>query len=481
VSSTLQTCAGPVGLGEYQPQPGTYDEGFVQRGVPRPHYARLFAALDGAELGKIGDAVARDLHRHDVTFRTGGGSTPFRVDPIPRLLTTSEWAALAEGLVQRVQALNAFIVDVYSERAIVSAGRMPEAVIESAEHYEPAVRGLSVARGVYAAVAGLDVVRDANGAFKVLEDNLRTPSGLAYAAAAREALERNLPIAKPRHGQDLGQAFLLLGCALRALAPDGSGDPSIVLLSDGPENSAWYEHRVIARRLEIPLVTLGDLYVSAGRLKAHVEDRVIEVQVVYRRTDEDRLTDDAGRETALAQALLEPCRRRRLACLNAFGAGVADDKLVHSYVEEMIRFYLGEEPLLPSVPTYDVGDAERRADVIDRLEELVLKPRTGHGGHGVMIGPQASAAERAQAIHRLEQQPHDFVAQETVRLSAHPTVCRGERLEPRHVDLRPFIVSAGGDATVVSCGLTRVAFERGSLVVNSSQRGGGKDTWVTDG
>jgi carboxylate-amine ligase len=249
------------------------------------------------------------------------------------------------------------------------------------------------------------------------------------------------------------------------------------MLSDGPENSAWWEHRVIASRLGVPVVTLADLEHRNGALHARVRDRLRPVDVIYRRTDMDRLRDGAGRPTAVAEALLEPCRTGRLACVNAFGSGVGDDKLVHAYVEEMIRFYLGEEPVIPSVPTYDLCEPERLAECVDRLDELVVKPRTGHGGRGVVIGPRASSEDLDRLRSTLRDEPGAYVAQELVPLSRHPTVRHGA-LVPRHVDLRPFILSAGERTSVVPGGLTRVAFEPGELVVNSSQNGGGKATWV---
>jgi carboxylate-amine ligase len=252
-----------------------------------------------------------------------------------------------------------------------------------------------------------------------------------------------------------------------------------VVLSDGPSNSAWFEHETIARRLDVPIVSLAELEPRAGRLYARVGERLRPVDVVYRRTDEDRLADDHGNPTPLADALFDALRKGTVACFNAFGAGLGDDKLVHAYVEEMIRFYLGEEPLIDSVPTYDLGDPSDRMTALARLDELVVKPRTGFGGHGVVIVPHATREDREAIEHAIRRAPHRYIAQETIALSRHPTVC-GSRLEPRHVDLRPFVVTAGDDVHVIPGGLTRVAFDAGALVVNSSQNGGGKDTWVLE-
>ena len=259
--------------------------------------------------------------------------------------------------------------------------------------------------------------------------------------------------------------------------PIAIGIGAVVLLSDGQLNSAFYEHATIAAYLGLPLVLADQLSVRHGRLYAQLPDGERAVDVVYRRTDEDRLTDDRGEPTAIAQLLLEPVLRGTLACVNAFGTGVADDKLLHAYVEEMVRFYLGEEPILQSVPTYDPSQPEMLEMILERIDELVIKPRTGHGGHGVVIGPHARAEGLEKTAAALARSPADFIAQETVMLSRHPTVTDG-RLELRHIDLRPFAISSGSSVHVLPGGLTRVAFERGALVVNSSQNGGSKDTWV---
>jgi uncharacterized circularly permuted ATP-grasp superfamily protein len=313
----------------------------------------------------------------------------------------------------------------------------------------------------------------------VLEDNLRTPSGLAYMEAGRDVMEERLPEAGHEAKRSIAPLYETLGAALQAAAPDGVDEPSVVLLSDGPRNSAWFEHETIARRLAVPLVSLGDLHVSAGRLYARVGTQLQQVDVLYRRTDEDRLADEYGRPTPLADALLEPMRRGNLACFNAFGSGLGDDKLVHAYAEDMVRFYLDEEPIVGSVPTYDLGDPEQLERALDRLGELVVKPRTGYGGFGVVIVPHASREDRDEIERLIRATPSRYIAQETIALSRHPTVCQG-RLEPRHIDLRPFVVTAGDDVSVIPGGLTRVAFSAGALVVNSSQNGGGKDTWVLE-
>jgi uncharacterized circularly permuted ATP-grasp superfamily protein len=328
-------------------------------------------------------------------------------------------------------------------------------------------------------MAGLDVVRGADGGFLVLEDNLRTPSGLSYMDVTRDVLEERLHETAQEPKRSIADLYDILAAGLRASAPEGVDDPSIVVLSDGPSNSAWFEHETIARRLEVPIVSLAELEPRAGRLYARVGTRLQPVDVVYRRTDEDRLCDDQGRPTPLAEVLLDALRNGTVACFNAFGTGLGDDKLVHAYVEDMVRFYLGEEPLIGSVATYDLGDPSDRMTALGRLDELVVKPRTGFGGHGVVIVPHATREDRELIERAIRRDPHRYIAQETIALSRHPTVC-GSRLEPRHVDLRPFVVTAGNDVHVIPGGLTRVAFDAGALVVNSSQNGGGKDTWVLE-
>jgi uncharacterized circularly permuted ATP-grasp superfamily protein len=427
------------------------------------------------DVSSLASDLAEGLSERDVTFRLEGEDDPFRLDLVPRLIQWEEWAPLAAGLAQRVRALDRFVADVYGEREIVAAGVVPARAVDSCDHYEPLVARFPE-MPVRVGVAGLDVVRDPDGRFLVLEDNVRTPSGFAYVFAAREALDRLLPgwLADGRVPYEA--AIDMLARSLRAAAPEGVGDPSIVLLSDGASSAAWYEHERIARMLEIPLVEIGDLSVRGRRLVARAGDRRVPVDVVYRRTDEDRLTDESGELTDVGATLFEPLSRGRLACVNAFGAGVADDKLIHAYVEDMVRFYLREEPLLSSVRTFDPGIREHRDEIVERIEELVVKPRAGSGGHGVVVGPHAEAGDLREMARALAERPEDYVAQELVMLSTHPTVI-DDRLEPRHVDLRPYAFG-GEDVEVAPGGITRVALDRGALVVNSSQRGGAKDTWV---
>jgi uncharacterized circularly permuted ATP-grasp superfamily protein len=469
----------PEGLHTYALDDDFYDEAFEAGGAARAHYETVLAELEHVDLHELQLTVAADLVSRGVAFQGAGGRQRFRVDPVPRVMAADEWDRLEAGLCQRVRALNAFLADAYGGRRIVEAGVMPERVINGAEGLEPLMQGVHVPHHAYAGMAGLDIVRGPDGRLMVLEDNLRTPSGLAYAEAARDVLEERLPESAHEPKRSLQDMYDTLGTALRAAAPEGVDEPSVVLLSDGPANSAWFEHQTIARRLAVPLVALGDLEPRHGRLYARVDNVLRPVDVVYRRTDGDRLTDADGHPTAVAQALLGPLQAGTLACFNAFGAGLADDKLVHAYVEDMVRFYLGQEPLIDSVPTYDLGDPAVRPQALARLDEMVVKPRTGYGGHGVVIVRHVSNDERERVARAVRFAPNQFIAQETIGLSRHPTICDG-RLAPRHVDLRPFVLTAGEDVAVIPGGLTRVAFDAGVLVVNSSQNGGGKDTWVLE-
>jgi uncharacterized circularly permuted ATP-grasp superfamily protein len=441
---------------------------------------RLLAALGEMDLRALSRSLSDDLRERKVTFGAAddGNVEAFVVDPVPRVIERDEWDALAAGLAQRAESLERFVADVYGERRIVAAGRVPWSAIESAEFFEPRMAQLPPASGRWITIAGPDLIRDGDGPFVVLEDNLRTPSGIAYAVAARDALSGHLPVPEGMRVRSLEPAYEWLGEALRAAAPPEAGQhPSVVVLTDGPSNSAYYEHGAIARGLGLPLVQPGDLSVRFERLFAHTDEGVISVDVLYRRTNEDRLFDAAGALTMLGEVLLVPLEAQTLGCVNAFGTGVADDKLVHSYVEEMMRFYLEEEPLLASVPTHDLSRPGGLEMALERIGELVIKPRSGHGGIGVVVGPRADPQTLAAVSRELAGAPERFIVQETVHLSRQPTVCGGE-LEPRHVDLRPFTFAVGDRVEVFPGGLTRVALEHDSLVVNSSQHGGAKDTWV---
>ena len=442
-------------------------------GAPRSGYADLFGALEGVDLTELTARVNRDLAERNVTF----GSNPFIIDPIPRLITSAEWEQLTAGLGQRARALNHFLVDAYGAQRIVEAGIVSGEAIHEAEGYEPDLAGRLSSGSPPAAIVGFDVVREPSGRFLVLEDNVRTPSGFEYALAARAALAEHLPAGcpVPRAVEPITGELLI--SVLQAAVPDGRSDPAIVILTDGPSNVAYSEHSRAAARIGVPLVTLDQLEPSGDELYATLENgERRRVDALYRRCDEDRVRDERGELTDVARAVLRPWLSGNLGLVNAFGNGVADDKLVHSHVDDFIRFYLGEEPDVPSVPTYDFQGPAGEQETKDRLREHVVKPRHGHGGTGVVIGPQATGAEIDELADEVSRRPQNYISQPTISLSSHPTVI-DDRLEPRHVDLRVFAFSAAQIAFMPG-GLSRVALEKGKLIVNSSQSGGGKDTWI---
>ena len=462
-------------MGSDLPRGVPFDEDRDLDGNFRPGYEPTLAALAGTDLEQLRAAVEQQLADDGVMF----GGQPFVVDPVPRLLAAEEWANLERGLVQRTRALNHFLTDVYGERRIISAGIVDAATVDGAEGYEPDLRDRDHRGAPPAPIIGFDLVRDPEGRFLVLEDNLRTPSGVAYLVAARRALAAVLPHGPPRPRPVDPVIYELLGAVLRAAAPATAGaDPVIVLISDGPGNVAFYEHSCIAQALGIPLVTPGQLRTEKDTLHVLLDGGPRAVDVVYRRTDEDRVRDEHGQMTPIAELLTPAWLAGQIGLVNAFGNGVADDKLVHSHVEDFVRFYLEEEPLISSVPTRALDTPEAGRDAIERLPELVIKPRHGHGGTGVTIGSHADEDQLAIARSELERHPERYIAQPIVPLSRHPTVIEG-RLEPRHVDLRPFAFLAH-EVELAPGGLSRVAFDAGEMVVNSSRNGGGKDTWVLE-
>ena len=349
-------------------------------------------------------------------------------------------------------------------------------MLSDSEHLEPAMRGARPP-ALWISVIGFDIVRGADGRLRVLEDQIRMPSGIAYAAAAREIVSDLMPVEPPSR-DEIAIGFSRLGEALRAAAPPRAGStPSVVLLSEGPGSAGWYEHVQISRRAGLELVTLADLERDGDHVVRREGDATRRIDVVYQRTREDRFTDAAGGPTAIGELLLEPCGAGRVACVNAPGSGVGDDKLVHAYVEEMIRFYLREDPVLDSVESFDLATDAGRTAALDHPESMVFKPRGEMGGEGVVVWADASEDERAATLAEIERAPERMIAQRRVELSTHPTVCDGE-LAPRRVDLRPYLIRSPGGEWVMPGGLTRVALEAGSLIVNSGQGGGVKDTWV---
>jgi uncharacterized circularly permuted ATP-grasp superfamily protein len=454
----MTTVGTPAG---YEPTNDAVDEAFDADGAARPAYAGVLAALEAASPAAVAEAIAAGVTREGIVHGAGDSEHPMAFDAVPRVFGAEEWGRLEAGLLQRVRALEAFVADAFGAREAFAAGIVPGDLLDRCPWFEDEIAGLAQ-RGPRIAVAGPDIVRDASGELVVLEDNVRTPTLMAYALAARRLIAPELPGApRPRPVEE----------ALRAALLELAGDGAAVILGREPDNIVWWELEALARLTGWPLVGVDDLEDRDGRVVLRAD--ASPVDVVWRRTNEDRLRDDGGRLTALGALLIEPLRRGSVRVLNAFGTGVADDKRTYVYVEALVRFYCGEEPMLHSVPTFDLAGDEQRAEALARLDELVCKPRDGAGGAGVVLGTHSSSEELSELRAAIEADPGAWIAQEPVALSTHPTVIDG-RLAPRHVDLRPFVV--GG--RVLPGGLSRFAQGAGELVVNCAQGGGGKDVWV---
>lgn len=447
-----------------------HDEVFDHDGRVRPAYAELLDRLAGEDLAVLAKRTQSIIDERGVAFG-GAHGHPFAVDPVPRVLTSAEWEQLATGVAQRVRALDAFLADAYGDRQVVRDGVVPESVVTGSAYCEADLTGAQPRGGARIALAGLDLVRDGDGRFRVLEDNVRTPSGIAYAMAAADAVAEVLGT-RSGSGQMAAELRRALRGALEASAPDVEGE--LILLTEGPDNSAYYEHAALADAAGLELCTPDDVRRDGDRLVL-ADGRP--VRALYHRTGEDMVRGAGGTLCPVAELLLEPVLAGRLGMVNWFGNGVADDKEVYAYVDDLVRYYLNEEPAVPSVRTYDLADRASLEEVLDRLPQLVVKPRSGQGGEGVVVGPTATPAQLGEAREAVRAAPQDWIAQDLVRLSTHPTVVDG-RLEPRHVDLRPFALYDGQEVTVLPGGLSRVALQEGSMVVNSSQDGGGKATWI---
>ncbi len=424
-----------------------------------------------AERDDLSRRVNAVLEERGVRFGGAGGHA-FRADPVPRLLDPGEWELLAGGLAQRIRALDAFVADVYAERRCVADGVLPAHVLDATPYLEQDVTGSAPVAGAWISVAGFDVVRDEDGTLLVLEDNVRTPSGMAYAMAVSEAVSEVLGV---EASSGLDECAAALRSSLEASNPGDDG--ALVLLTDGPDNSAYYEHRRLADEAGLELVELDGLRRDGDGLRLADGSPV---RAVYRRTEQDGLVPadpTADPAADVAGLLLEPWRAGRVGMVNCYGTGVADDKSVYAHVDDLVRYYLHEEPRVRSVPTYDLTEADRLQEALDRLPELVAKPRDGAGGEGVVIGPTASADQLAATRQAMRDEPTRWIVQDVVSLSTQPTIVDGVP-QPRHVDLRPFVFFDGREVTVPRGGLTRVALEEGQMVVNSSQDGGAKATWV---
>ena len=456
-------------------------------GVARGHYEALverLRSMDGADLAERAAMVDDTFRSLGITFAVYGGDEGIErtwpMDVIPRIVAANEWRTIEAGLIQRVRALNAFLEDVYvGNQSVFRDGVIPSWLVTSASGFTRGAHGVRVARGVRCVVSGIDLVRDAAGTFRVLEDNLRVPSGISYVLENRAAMRRAFPLVFSQYAvrpvDDYGTMLLR---ALRSLGPHGVGDPTVVVLTPGIYNSAYFEHTFLARSMGVELVEGRDLVVDDHKVYMHTTRGLQQVHVIYRRIDDDFLDPVAFDRTSMlgVPGLMAAVSAGSVTLANAVGNGAADDKGVYPFVPAFIRHYLGEDPILQNVDTYLLWEDDQRRAVLDRLDEVVVKPVAEAGGKGIIIGPRATGAELDIVRAEIEADPRNFIAQEVVNLSTHPTLVEGD-LHPRHLDLRPFVV-AGETIEVVPGGLTRVALPEGSLIVNSSQGGGSKDTWV---
>jgi uncharacterized circularly permuted ATP-grasp superfamily protein len=446
----------------YEPTDGAVDEAFERSGAVRPAYAAVLAALDGSPAAAA-RAIVAGVERDGIVHGAGTDAHPLAVDAVPRVFEAAQWARLEAGLLQRVRALEAFAADAFGAREAFAAGVVPADLLDDCPWFQDDIAALPP-DGPRIGVAGPDIVRDAVGELRVLEDNVRTPTLMAFGVAARLLVAPQLPEApRPRPFAD----------ALHSALLDMAGDGAVAILGRDPGNIVWWELEQLSRLTGWPLVGIGDLAERDGRVILRAGGSPVDV--LWRRTNEDRLRDDDGRFTALGSVLLEPLRRGKVRVVNACGTGVADDKRTYVYVERLVRFYCGEEPLLRSVPAWDLAADEQRAGALERIDELVFKPRDGAGGEGIVLGARASERELSKLRAAIEADPGAWIAQEPVALSTHPTIVDG-RLAPRHVDLRPFVI--GG--RVLPGGVSRFAQAAGELVVNCAQGGGVKDVWVLD-
>jgi uncharacterized circularly permuted ATP-grasp superfamily protein len=463
-----------------------WDEVFSRDGTPHPESAALHAALQemsADDLSSRSSALSRAFRDQGITFSLGNEERTFPLDLVPRVVTAEEWAVVEKGVQQRVKALEAFLADVYGAQQVILDGIVPRRVVVSSSAHCRAAQGVEPPNGVRVHVSGVDLIRDEEGLFRVLEDNLRTPSGISYVVENRRAMARVFPELFATHRvRPVAEYPARLLAALKAAAPDGVDDPNVVVLTPGVYNSAYFEHSLLARLMGVELVEGRDLSCRDGTIWMRTTAGEQRVDVVYRRIDDEYLDPLHFRPDSLVgcPGILNAARGGRVTIANAVGNGVADDKLIYTYVPELVRYYLGEEPVLKNVDTHRLDDPDECAWVLEHLDELVLKPVDGSGGKGLVIGPQASDEELHDLGAAIRLDPRAWIAQRVVQLSTSPTSV-GERLAPRHVDLRPFAVNDGTDVWVVPGGLTRVALPEGSLVVNSSQGGGSKDTWVLAG
>jgi uncharacterized circularly permuted ATP-grasp superfamily protein len=490
----MSATAVPSRVGTLPPLPDeqygkAYDEMFIAQDDARPHYQALqrsLQRLDPEELRRIQQAADLTFLQEGITFTVYGSKEGteriFPNDLIPRIIPAHEWAQIERGLTQRLTALNLFLRDIYHEGRILTEGIVPRELIYSCKHFRREMRGINVPRDIYVSICGTDLVRLPDGNFAVLEDNLRVPSGVSYMLANRKVLKRVFPSMFQDYGvwpiDHYPQALL---ATLRSLAPENSPypqDPTTILLTPGVSNSAYFEHTFLAQQMGVELVEGRDLLVHDNVVYMRTTAGPRRVDVIYRRVDDDFLDPLCFRRDSIlgVPGLFNAYRAGNVTLANAIGTGVADDKAVYAYVPEIIRFYLKEDPILNNVETYLMSDDKQRDHVLANLERMVVKAVGESGGYGMLIGPHSSQQQRDDFKARIIAEPRNYIAQPTLALSCAPCLIDGE-VESRHIDLRPYILM-GEKATIVPGGLTRVALRKGSLVVNSSQGGGSKDTWV---
>ncbi len=469
-----------------------HDEMFAAPGQARPHYRKLLERLQGlseTEMQKKQQLASRSFLNQGITFTVynddQGTERIFPFDPIPRIIPRQEWEHVERGLIQRITALNLFLHDIYHDQRIIKEGIVPREVVESAKHFRPEFMGFDVPKDIYIHICGSDLIRDRDGNYLVLEDNGRCPSGVSYVLANRQVMKRVFPTLFSRHKvrpvDQYGQELLNL---LRHVAPKNCpnpAEPTVVLLTPGIFNSAYFEHTFLARSMGIEIVVGQDLTVRDSIVYMKTTKGLKRVDVVYRRIDDDFLDPTVFRKDSLlgVPGIIDAYRKGNVNLANAVGTGVADDKVMYYFVPAMIKFYLGQDPILPNVETYLTMFEKDRKYVLDHIPELVIKSANESGGYGMLIGPHATKAEHESFRQAIIADPRNYVAQPVISLSRSPSYCGDGAIEGRHIDLRPYILY-GEKITIIPGGLTRVALRKGSLVVNSSQGGGSKDSWVVD-
>lgn len=475
-------------LDEYSITDGIWDEMYDMREI-RHHYSKVFASLKQLELSALQekDRLAGELFMNQgITFTVYSDNTGieriFPFDIIPRIITGSEWDVVERGIAQRLKALNLFLKDIYSDQQIIKDKVVPASLIASCPHYNRHVFGIRVPHDIYVHISGIDLIRGEDGLFYVLEDNLRTPSGVSYMLENREVTKRIFPdLLVSNHVRRVSNYPLLLHEILLQMASTQISNPTVVLLTPGIYNSAYYEHAFLARQMGISLVEGRDLVVDNHKVYMKTTNGLKQVHVIYRRIDDDYIDPLTFRpDSALGvSGLMSAYRKGNVSIVNALGNGVADDKAVYAYVPAMIKYYLNEEPVLFNVPTYELGDQEAREHVFRNIGNMVIKRTNQSGGYGMIMGNSVTEEEWGKARAEIEKDPRSFIAQPIIKLSTSPCFI-DSMFQPRHVDLRPYALYGPRGVQIVPGGLTRVALRKGSLVVNSSQGGGSKDTWVVD-